>query len=88
MDKIDSLFVRCRDENGYQRRLDLLLADVRRRTKVCTVVLPDSLTLFVYFGQFYYVERRSYWACEYYFESYVYERQKIFGAWHSVVLSA
>lgn len=41
MDKMDLLFVRCRDEDVYQRRLDLLVTDVRWCTMVRTVVLPD-----------------------------------------------
>lgn len=43
--KMDSPFVRCHEEGGYQRRLFFWLAEVRRRLEVPTVVTPDLLAL-------------------------------------------
>lgn len=39
--KVDSLFLHCREEDGYQSRLALLLSEVRRRPELLIVVLLD-----------------------------------------------
>lgn len=70
----------CLWEDGYQRRLALLLAESCRCPEVPAVVSPDLLSLPVDFGHLYYVENRSYKAREFQFESCILDRQKIFGA--------
>lgn len=64
-------FVRCNVEDGDQRRLALMISEVRRCPKVLNVVSPDLLALSKDFGHSYYGANRSYWAREFYFESHV-----------------
>lgn len=73
---MDSTFFRCREEDGYQQLLALLLAEVRQSLEVFAVVSSDLLEWHEDFGNLYYVAGRSYWAREFPFESCVCECQK------------
>lgn len=59
--EIDSPFVRCPEEEGFQRRLAFLLTVVHRHPKVPTVVSQDLLEMHKEFGNLYYVLSRTYW---------------------------
>lgn len=74
--EIDSLFVRCRKEGDYQRRLAGLLANVRRQPEVLTLVAIDLSVLPEDLGWSYVLARRAYWVQEFQFEVHVQERQK------------
>lgn len=66
----------CREEN-YQKRLALLLAEVRRRPEVSTVVPPGLLALPKRCEHLYCVANQLYWAHKSFFESCDPEREKI-----------
>lgn len=71
-------FVRCREEDGYQSRLPLLIAEESWCRVVPTVVLPAFLAFPENFGHLYDVSSRFYLVREILSKSYVRERQKIF----------
>lgn len=77
--EMDSLFVRCREESGYQRQLALLLAEVFLRPAGPATVSLHLLALSENFWYLYYVANRLYCAREFYVESCVCEHQKILG---------
>lgn len=55
----DLSFARCREEHEYQRRLAGLLADVRRRPEVPTIVATNLLVLLEDLGKPYFLTRRA-----------------------------
>lgn len=79
-DEIESPSVSCREDDGYQRLLALLLAEVRRRPERSTAVSPDLWAFRKHFVHLRYVANRLYWEHEPYFESCVCDRQKTSGA--------
>lgn len=58
--EMDSSFECCRDEKVYQRQFVLLLAEVRRRPELPTVVSLDILAFSKDFGCMYYEGNRLY----------------------------
>lgn len=48
--EMDSLSVRCHEEDGYKQRLPALLSEVHRRSTVQTAVATDLLCFAVDFG--------------------------------------
>lgn len=68
---MDSSFVRCCEEEGYEQRLAALLGEVRCRTTVLTVVDTDLLCFVEDLSHLYFVINRSNWDKEFHFEARV-----------------
>lgn len=58
--EMDSPFVRCREEDDYQQRLEALLAEVRDRFTVPTLVATDLFCLAEDLCHLYFVANSSY----------------------------
>lgn len=56
--KMDSPFLRRSDEYSYQRRLALMLAAVRQRPEIRTVLSSDLMTLSEDFGPLCHTDNR------------------------------
>lgn len=82
---MESPLVRCREEEGYQRRPALLLAEVLQSPKVLTFVTPDLLVLPKNFEHLYLAMNHSYWALEFYLVNREWGCQKIVGGCNNVV---
>lgn len=83
---MDSPFILCREEDGYQQRLAALLVEVRRRSAVLTLAATDLLCFTEDLWLLYYVADRSYWAKEFHFEAPVRDRQGLLAGWQNVGL--
>lgn len=64
-------------EDGYKRRVTLLLTEVSRCLEVPTVVSPDLLVLPEFIERLYYNGSRLYWVWEIRLESRIHEWQRI-----------
>lgn len=84
--EVNSSFVRCGDEGGYQQRLAALFAEVHLRTVVPTVLATDLLCLAKDIGYLYFVANTFYWAKDFHFETRVSDRQGLFAGWQNVEL--
>lgn len=60
--KVVSPFVRCREKDDYQKGLETLLAEVRRRPKVPSVVTIAALELSENLFRLYFISNRAYWS--------------------------
>lgn len=50
-EEMGSLFIRCREENKYQKRMTALVAELRRRPTVPSVLATDLVSLAEAFGR-------------------------------------
>lgn len=82
----DLIFVRCREENEYRKKLEALLADVRSRSVVPIAVPVVRLALLENLGVLYFESDRAYWSREFYFEARIPKCQRCFGGWQNVEL--
>lgn len=58
--KMNSTMMRCSEDDSYQGRLALLLADIHRCSDVPILVSHELLALFINFEHLYYVANRMY----------------------------
>lgn len=75
---MDSLFLRCREEDDYQRRLADLLADVHHRRELRTIEGTELFVLLQYLRRLHFLARSAYWARAFHFKARVLEGQKLF----------
>lgn len=84
--EIDSLFVRCHEMYGYQSRVAALLAELRRRCTVPTLVATDLLCLLEYLVHPHFIADRSHWRTGFPFDASVWVGKGLFAAWQNVEL--
>lgn len=80
----DSLFVQWRKEDDYQKRLAVLLAEIRGRPAVPSVVTVNLLPLLEDLCRLYFMSNRSYWWPKFHFEARVWERQNLLAGWQNL----
>lgn len=83
---MDSPFVRFPEEDGYQQSLAALVAEVRRRSTLPTLIATDLLCLAESLGPLYFVSNHPYWAKEFHFEARVRDHEGLFTGWGNVDL--
>lgn len=66
---MDSLFVRCLEEDGYKRQPTSLIVGVSQRPEVLIIVSPGLLALNEDYRHLYFVANRSPTAREFFFQS-------------------
>lgn len=83
---MDSPLVQCREEDGYQKKLATLLAEVDRCPKVPRALAGDLLALSEDLGRLYFILNGFYSSRELHFDARVWERQRCFAGWENVDL--
>lgn len=83
---MNSAFSRWSKEDGYQKRLSIVRANVLCRTKVPRFVAIGLSSLSKNLGSLYLISALAWWSLKFHFEALLQKRQKLFVGWQNAEL--